>query len=372
MTNKETFYFTGKCLTLDEHPEFREEIIDLIATGSIDWEKFVVLWSNHLILPVIYLKFKSLGIIEHLPNELREYLKEVYDLNLERNNQILKQLKEVTTILNKGNIYPVFLKGAAHLLNGLYSDIGERMMGDIDFLVPEKDYLPSAKLLMNEGYSTDGPCYGDIESLKHYPGLLKAGAPAHLEIHRLPVSEDYQSWFSAQIIDKEKKTVPTLEGCFVLSAKHSIIHNFIHSQLGHSGHVFGIVSFRDIYDLYLLSKRSEIQEALLNIKTRQKAIAYFTFADKAFGLSGKFYPTRNLFSRIFEKKHDLNLNSKAFYLTHRTIIYIYQRIIIGYTSQIIKSFYSKKMRQSVIYRLTNRQWYIDSFHSYISFFSRKG
>lgn len=370
MTNKELFYFTGKCLTINEHHGFREEIIDMVAADSIDWEKFVTLCSNHLILPAIYLKFKKQEIIEYLPGELSEYLKEIYDLNLDRNNQILKQLQEITDILNKDNIYPIFLKGAGHLLDGLYSDIGERIMGDIDLLVSENEYLVAVKLLEKEGYSTEGPCFLDIENLKHYPGLLKAGAPAHLEIHRLAVSRKYQSWFNKEMIDKGKMAVPTLIGCFALSDKHNIMHNFIHSQLGHEGHSYGIVSFRDLYDLYLLSKRSDVKETLPEIKTKQKAIAYFVFAGKAFGLPEKFYPTGNLSSWLFSKKHDLNLNSKVFYFIYRTVQYIKNRVIIGIPGQIIKSFYSKKMRKSVFNRISNPQYVRASLKAYKHFFIR--
>ena len=369
MTNLEMFYFTGKCLTLDEHPGLRGEIIEQISDDYFDWEKFVALCSSHLILPVIYLKFRSRHILEFLPDEVLEFLREIYELNRTRNNQIIKQLHEVTGILNNANVYPVFLKGAGHLLDGLYSDVGERMMGDIDFLVPEKDFILSAKLLENDGYSMAGPCYMEIEKLKHYPGLLKAGSPAHLEIHRLPVSEDQQKWFNTELIDTEKRTVQSLEGCFVLSYKHSIIHNFIHSQLGHEGHSYGIVSFRDLYDLYLLSKRSRVEQTLPEIKCKQKAIAYFTFAGNAFGLPGKFYPTGNFSSWVFTKKHDLNRSSKAFYLTSRTIIFIIQRIFRVIT-QIMQSFYSRRMRQYFISRFSNRQYYTSLLHSYKGFFTR--
>ncbi|HAQ21344.1 MAG TPA: hypothetical protein DCR40_19255 [Prolixibacteraceae bacterium] len=56
-------------------------------------------------------------------------------------------MDDITAILNKENIQPVFLKGTANLLDGLYSDVGERMIGDIDFLVKEEDYLKAAELL---------------------------------------------------------------------------------------------------------------------------------------------------------------------------------------------------------------------------------
>ena len=67
MTYKETFYFAGKCLTLDEHPAFRGEILQAIESGSINWEDFVRLCSDHLILPAIFLKFKAQWLIPHLP-----------------------------------------------------------------------------------------------------------------------------------------------------------------------------------------------------------------------------------------------------------------------------------------------------------------
>ena len=182
MHNKELFYFLGRCLILDEHPEFREEIIEKIESDEIDWQNFVVLGSNHLILPAIYRIFTTHEIINSLPDDLALFLKEIFDLNLSRNEQILSQIREVTALLNKNNIYPLYLKGAAHLLDGLYSNNGERILGDIDFLVPEKDYLSTAKLLETEGYSTleGSSAYFKPETLKHYPRLTKSGYPADL------------------------------------------------------------------------------------------------------------------------------------------------------------------------------------------------
>lgn len=112
----------------------------------------------------------------------------------------------------------------------MYSDIRERILGDIDFLVSEKDYFPTARFLENEGYLMTRECYGrDLENLKHYPRISKPGATADLEIHRLPVAEAYQSLFNTEIIDREKKQGPNLPDCFILSGKHNIIHNYVHS-----------------------------------------------------------------------------------------------------------------------------------------------
>ena len=372
MTDKELFYLTGKCLTPNEHPGFRLEMIERIESDSIDWEQFVTLCSNHLILPAIYLKFKSQELLPFLPEELAEHLKYVYELNVSRNNQIRIQIQVLTELLNQQNIYPVYLKGAGHLLDDLYSDPGERIMGDIDFLVPEKDYLLSARLLESHGYSTVSRVanYTNIGTLKHYPRLSNPDFTAVVEIHRIPVHEKELRWFNAEIIDRKKLTVESLKGCYVLSNEHKIILNFIHSQISNKGHVYGVVSFRDLYDLYLLSGRSSVKDSLKHIHDKRKAIAYYVFAGKALDLRGRFYPKSNLSSWYFQKKHNLNLSSDFFYHTNRNFHFISHQLFTMYIGQIIRCFYSKTTRQSLLGRLSNRNWYKTHLNYYTGFFSR--
>jgi hypothetical protein len=370
MNNNELFYFTGRCLTLDDVPGFRKVIIEKITTDAIDWEKFVTLCSNHLIVPSIYLKFQTHDILRYLPDELSEYFKEISDLNVVRNSQILLQLEEIISKLNSHNIYPIFLKGSGNLLDQLYQDKGERILGDIDFLVPKKDYLLAAKLLEEEGYSIFAPIDEEIEKMKHYPRISKPGYPAILEIHQLPVKKRCQSWFNSEMIEKDKKPLASFPGSYVLSDNHNIILNFIHSQLDHEGHLYGIVSFRDLYDLYLLSKRTPLTQTINNIKTRKMAIAYFAFARKVFGLNELFFPETNFTARLFAKKHDLNHGSVFFYHSYRSIIYLIKHTIKGPFGQIIQSFYSKEMRQSIYNRLTNPKWYPAHLHYYSNLFFR--
>jgi len=162
-----------------------------------------------------------------------------------------------------------------------------------------------------------------------------------------------------------------LQGCFVLSDNHKIIHNFIHSQLSNQGHAYGIVSFRDIYDLYLISKRVEIKNSLPQIENKQKAIAYFIFTGEVFGLSGKFYPRFNFYARLLLKKHSLNLSAPVFYRFHRAAVYISGQIFTVYPEQIRTAFHSKKMRQSIFQRLGNPQWYKSYLDAQKGFFTHK-
>jgi len=44
-------------------------------------------------------------------------------------------MKEMNAKLNAAGISPIYLKGTGNLIDGFYEDIGERIIGDIDFLV---------------------------------------------------------------------------------------------------------------------------------------------------------------------------------------------------------------------------------------------
>lgn len=361
MTQSEIYYFAGKCLVLDENPEFRKKVLEVCLNDSIDWKQFVAICSNNLILPSIYLKFRSHNILEHLPHDLNEHLLEIYELNRQRNNRIVAQIKFITAVLNEQNIFPLFFKGAGNLIDDVYSDLGERLMYDIDFMVPEKDFLTSAEIMMNQGYLS----YSEIDFLEnlpnlkvlpkwmhHYPVLYHPDFPAFIEIHRMP-THNKSKWFNQGIINAEKKAASTLKGCFVPSFQHRIIHNFIHSQLSHKGYLLGNVPLRDINDLQLLSKQSSLIEILPKIKKRKTAIAYFAFARNVFGFDDQFFHKQNWKYRTLKKKHELMMDSrlfKKFFLSLISIIHFIQ----GYTVRFFQAFYSKEIRRAIIKNNRNR------------------
>jgi len=121
--------FTGQCLALDDHPLFRERVIELFAdarniqNSTFNIQNFIQLCSDHLIIPAIYLKLKAHGLLAFIPEELTQEFKKIYDLNRECNLQILKQIDDITTVLNKENIQPVPLSTANLLKRDMVRNI---------------------------------------------------------------------------------------------------------------------------------------------------------------------------------------------------------------------------------------------------------
>ena len=115
-------YFIGQCLSLDEHPSFRETIIAQFSEPEYDWNSFIWTCSNHLVLPVIYLKFLKHDLLSYLPEVLAQHLEEIHSLNRTRNEQILEQVKEINVVLNAAGISPTYLKGTGYQIDGIYGE----------------------------------------------------------------------------------------------------------------------------------------------------------------------------------------------------------------------------------------------------------
>ncbi len=371
MNSKELNYFTGMCLTIDRYPDKLSSIKNQLAKNTIDWERFVALGSSHLIIPAIYLKFKKTNLLELLPDELVLYLKEIYELNLRRNQMVLAQIDEICDLLAKNQIYPILLKGAGNLIDNIYSDPAERIIGDIDFLVSESEYLQAAEILTNVDYSTSKMYYyDDTTLLKHYPRLSHADRFASTEVHRLPTDEDHTKWLSQEMIRSEMKKADGYPNCYVLSDKHKVILNFIHCQLTNKGHKTGVVSLRDAYDLYLMSERVGLDDISMTNLPSKKVSGYFLLSQKLLGVNLGFSSPPNRANRWLLYKHDLNFKSRTFYLVNKVSIELIDRIA-RYTGLLIKSVYSKKTRRFIATRLSNSWWYKSQIDSWKRMFRFK-
>jgi hypothetical protein len=359
MNNKELYYFLGKCLSFGDNPEFVTVFKQLLSSSEVDWERFVKLASVHFVTPLLFPKFRENDILDDLPSDLSSYLEEIHELNLNRNNKILSQIEAINAALNNRNIFPVYLKGAGNLIDGLYHDPGERIMIDIDILIAEEDFLKSVETLRELGYKNTEQPDDDMLNIQHYPRMMRDNTVAGIEVHRLPVPEKYARWFNYNYIAAGMKTPAGYPGCRVLSDKHKAILCFIHSQLSHRGNKYGIISLKDAYDICLLSKRIGSAEIIVPTAYIKKAADFFYLAGKITGTPGLSSGMNQRSRSIFLLKHRLNLESKSFYKLNLIAV---QVSVYFYT---FGSFFtSKTIRTSVIKKLTSLKWYKKHLNSW--------
>ncbi len=365
MTYKEALLFVGKCLTLGHCPEKTDEIRKVIRSGSVVWEQVVWVSTDQTVFSALYVQLKRAGLLQDLPADLVEYMEEFISLNRERNHLIIDQAYNIAEVLNHHGITPIFLKGVGHLLDGLYDDIGERQVGDIDILVVENDLVRAAEILISEGYV---PIIKfDPNSLKvnrHYPRLLNNDRTAAVELHRQIF---ISSFFKTMDIESFFKNIRMLNKpckAAVLGDFHQIVYNILNVQVNDKGYYNGKVFLRQIYDLLLLSGRENPLDAV-------KAYGDFfhqmnvnlALSDQILGHPGTISFQVNWRTKLFLRRVYYKIDHPKWSRFSNGFLYLLFRFVNS-ANYIFRAIYDRNIRRSVYNRIRNPQWYLNHLKSY--------
>ena len=256
---KETLFFIAKCLTISLEEKNRDEIEFILKTKNIDWEAVVKLSTSHLVFPAIYCNLKRADFLQYLPEELVSYMEHITDLNRERNKPILQQAQELNSVLLANNITPIFLKGTGNLLAGIYEDIGERMVGDIDFIFSKKDYFKAIIVLKKFGYLPQKTSNFKHFPHLHYPRLTKKNEIGAVEIHSHLLKSKYDNNFNYSFV---KKDIQIINGVAILSYSNKLNLSIAANQINDNGHYYKTMALRNAYDVFLLSKKTNAKDAI--------------------------------------------------------------------------------------------------------------
>ncbi|MDB9760175.1 nucleotidyltransferase family protein [bacterium] len=261
MNYKESLYFIAKCLTISLEEKNRDEIEKQLKSTSIDWNAVVKVSTAHYVFPALYCNLKRVDFLQYLPQELVSCMEHITDINRERNRQIISQANELNNVLLANNIRPIFLKGTGNLLAGIYQDIAERMVGDIDFIFSKEDYPKAITVLREFGYSElKKQKYYFPGPLRHYRRLLKEKNIAAIEIHRDFLNKKkYTNEFNYRNVDKDSQVI---NGVRVLSYGNKLNLSIIANQINDNGFSNKTMDLRNAYDVFLLSKKINAKDAM--------------------------------------------------------------------------------------------------------------
>lgn len=230
-----------------------------VTSGRLIWERLVEISSRHLVTPALLTAFSEKGVIDLIPADLRQFLTDLRDLNAQRNESLLVQLDEIGRALNELGIEPIALKGAAHLYSNLYGHPGDRVLGDLDVLIPaeaaREAYLALVKIGYQGYFQTEpGDPYHDHH---HLPPLERPGRKAVVELHLEPVNKRYGDILGAAEMRAEA-TALEIEGVRwrLPSLAHQMIQNVLHFQstIHHLLWYRKPFPLRDLYDQTLIRR----------------------------------------------------------------------------------------------------------------------
>ena len=303
--------FISRCLSDDGRPESIAALRTAIHSEQMPWEAVVSLANNHLLTPAMWVVLTKKNLTDELPDELRDYLRELHQLSKERNAQLRVQLLEAVRQLNRIDITPVLLKGAMHLVTDVYGDTGARIMTDIDLLVPREKIDECLPALHGLGYEAEEDIHNDYhEDHHHCAPLFRPGDYGSLEIHRSLTESPYADILPTEIglADAQPLEFQGLS-MKVLSPTHRLLHNILHSQLVDHNHADGIIPLRSLHEV--ITERSANQERVnwsmiqtqMKRHNRGKVLrAYLYMAHKLFGMSFPEGMKKTLSSRLYYQR----------------------------------------------------------------------
>jgi hypothetical protein len=353
MNYKETLFFIGKCLTITHENHNTVLVEEELKSNNIDWDAVVKVSTSHYVFPALYCNLKRANFLHYLPTDLLEYMKHITDLNRDRNQQIIEQAKEINELLLVNNITPIFLKGTGNLLEGLYDDIAERMVGDIDFIFSKEDYPKVIEVLTIFGYSKVHDTSYDYPSFKHYPRLQKKNRIVAVEIHKELLIEKYADEFNYIIIEKDTQTINNIN---VMSFDNQLALSIIANQINDNGIYYKNIALRNAYDVFLISKRTiaiNTFDKFINLKNPLNCFlaTCFEVFNKPDSLQyNSTDETKGYLTTFNEQLNDYILSSKHNKKTKRKLL-IKSRLDIIY-----KSFFDTETRQWLINRITDKSW----------------
>lgn len=214
------------------------------------WVRIAEIAARHLLVTSLHPIIGSAPWARSIPDEWRSFFEAAHLLNLDRNQRILAQARELAQILNAVQIEPVFLKGVALIINRI-GHPGSRFIGDIDLLIPRCRIRPASEALERAGYEvlSEGP-----EHVHDHVKLVHAGRPAMVEFHHCPVPYDLEALVPIRDVLARAQHVDVFAPAkaMVPAGTDLVAHSIAHAALHHRAYRLAWLPLRDAYDLLLL------------------------------------------------------------------------------------------------------------------------
>jgi hypothetical protein len=227
------------------------------ALDGVEAEQLVATASAHGVAGLISKAAADPEIARRLDEDLVVFFDVLREKNGERNAALTAQLIETAALLTRTGIPVVALKGGAELLVPVFEDPSDRLLGDLDLLVPEHQIDAAIAALKAAGYGDGDRPYD--RSKKHAPALWRETDPTSVEVHTA-VSERIGNEI-LPAADVLGRAVPTaVPGLRVPCLADRLCHLVTHAQIDSSRYDYNLSILRDVAELHALSKRLDPQD----------------------------------------------------------------------------------------------------------------
>lgn len=213
------------------------------------WEDIVQLAQSHHLAPFLYTQLQHKGITP--PTPFKQQLREEYLKNTTRNLRLFSAFRELSERLQTNQIEMIALKGIL-LADMIYPTLGERVIGDLDLLVPKK-LIPKAFALAAEiGYEpiTESHLEASVSQKHQAPPQQHKRSGTVLEWHwHIIKLADRQPDMLSHVWSRSQPVTVSGKPAYMLSPEDQILHLAYHLTYHHD-FLFGL---RNLCDLTLFA-----------------------------------------------------------------------------------------------------------------------
>ncbi|HEY4253067.1 MAG TPA: nucleotidyltransferase family protein [Roseomonas sp.] len=244
-----------RCLALGPARGEQPLAADLAGPG-FDAMALAAAANAELTAPALRTALRRKGLEERVPADLHAYLTLLHRQNAARNARIRAQCAAAGGLLAAQGIKVVLLKGAAWLFDGHADAAEDRMLRDIDLLVPRADLPCAVAILQAQGYRDSTETFAEREHFHHAPLIPEAGVgEAAIELHRDLGYGIHDLPAEAVLAD----AVAVAPGLCIPSTAHRALHNVLHAEIENAGHIGAEVAIRDLLDLARLMQSDGVE-----------------------------------------------------------------------------------------------------------------
>ena len=286
----------------------REPALDF-AVHPTDWLRTIEAANDHLLTPALWSALRRSGQAALLSEEAQDYLATLHRLNGERNRTLRAQAVELIGALNEVGITPALLKGGLALFDGPYDDPADRMMRDLDILVPEPSRTAAIAVLERLGYGV----VQRYEAGHHAFGdFARSGDRGCVDLHTELVDPSYVLP-AAEVLARARQTEADGVSYFSLSATDRVMHNVLHAQIHYLGNFYrGEMQLQQIFELAALARHfgSAVDWRFAQDRMRAHRLttplqSYLLGAHHLLGLEWPFFHPPTLAARLHYRRCEL-------------------------------------------------------------------
>jgi len=230
----------------------RDEILlQLTKRTRLDWESVADVSGGHSVIQALYPAFVENELMDLIPDDFLSYVQHLHEINCKRNEMMRRQLINAVLVINKLNIKPLLMKGAAQLFLNTFSNEGDRLLTDLDILVPSDEIKHISNELIAVGYELNEDKIHFIETHHHYPPLIKQDECAMIELHRDLMFREQQHVFPTEYAWEKGIDIalPNSAEAKVLVPTYRVFHSFLHRCVVDSLSQKGQVELRQMHEL---------------------------------------------------------------------------------------------------------------------------